>query len=770
MELAAIFGSAPVGIVVVIDRVVLRCNRALELMFGYEPGEMIGQPTRLWYDSDDVYRGVGKTAARLGEDNRSMREELELVRKDGTHFWARLSGQLFDTEMIMGGMLGMVEDITPDHAANVALKLAKEDAEAANRAKSTFLAMMSHEIRTPLNGVIGMSEILAQDDLQPRHAEAIHIIRDSALSLMGLIDDILDFSKIEADRIELEKSRLSLTAIVESVCDSLVPAVRSNSVDISVYIAPDAPEVLLGDPTRIRQLLFNVVGNAVKFSGGQPYRRGRVCLRVSVAEASPLRMRFRISDNGIGMSQETIARLFHPFSQAELSTTRRFGGTGLGLAITHRLLQQMHGEISVESVPGQGSVFTILLPIEPAEESQAVVPDLSGLECIVMHGTDIVDAGDLDAYLASANIQPHIVKSAEEARALAKTVDGPVVIIRDLMQHEADDMTSLANDKVHVMLLRHEQHWRATIDGLPNEGIDIGWLRRLALLRVLAVAAGRLPPDALTAEHWVTHPIETQPSLSVEAARVQGSLILLAEDDDINRKVILRQLNLLGYAAECAPDGEAALAMWQAGPYGLVLTDLSMPVMDGYQLAAAINRLQEGKPRVPILALSANAMRGEAEHTLAQGFDMYLTKPILLADLQAALASAFRRWPRPPAMAAEPARAAAGGAVDITVLAKLVGDDTAILHELLGDFAQSSAQLARDLHAAAGDPARVAAIAHRLKSSSRMVGALRLGDICADLEAAGKAAETDRIRDTLPAFDRALSEVQTKIATKGASA
>ena len=727
-------------------------------------------------DRQQTQRWFQACAAGEGPDDLVIRVLLP----DGRVRFVSGRGELtYDAENRPIQMAGTVQDITARRETELALVAAREAADSANRAKSAFLAAMSHEIRTPMNGVIGMVEVLSHSRLSEPQADAVRTIRASAFALLGLIDDILDFSKIEAGRLELERSPLALPELIESVCDTLLPVAIDKDVELSLFISPQVPAKVWADPTRLRQILFNLAGNAIKFSAGRAQRHGRVSLRADVAAGAPPRLVLIFADNGIGIAPEMLPQLFTSFTQAEGSTTRRFGGTGLGLAICKRLVTLMNGQIDVQSTLGMGSTFTVTLPLETVAGSTGRPGlDLTGLECIVA-GSD-VNVDDLRVYLEHAGARVHWVADVGAAARRAAGLSRPVVIHntrRDMPSVDALHTAFAATPDVRHLLIARGRRRRARVIAAHMITLDGNSLRRTALLRAVAVAAGRASPEVLHdsgVEH-LAHEQGVPPT--VAKARAQGRLILVAEDDEVNQKVILRQLEVLGYAAEVAANGTEALQLWHAGRHGLLLTDLHMPGMDGYALAEAIRREEVegglgGSGRMPILALTANALRGEALRAQAAGMDEYLTKPLQLHLLEAALAKWLPRGDAvttPATLAGElyeaPRNVQDAPAVDVAVLKGLVGDDPEIVREFLADYRTSAGRLATELRAAqtADDARAIGAIAHKLKSSSRSVGALALGDLCAELENASRTHRREGILRGMAQFELALLAVDAQI-------
>jgi len=752
-----------------ISKNVMSFSREYLKILGYEPSELSSDGA-MWSSNlhpDDRERVMAKLFADLERDTPNS-IEFRIRRKDGVYIWGQTRGQVTsrDAQGEATRAVGTFRDLSAQRAAEEELRAAKEAADSANRAKSAFLAVMSHEIRTPLNGVIGMAEVLSQSPLPTREADAVRTIRSSGANLMTIIDDILDFSKIEAGRLELDPTDTDLHALLDGVLAMLDSVATAKGVELSMFMAPDVPQRIVIDETRMRQILMNLVGNAIKFSSGRAGITGNVQLRLEVASTAPLALRFSVRDNGIGISESARARLFTSFQQAETSTTRRFGGTGLGLAICLRLTERFGGTIHVESAEGKGSTFHVTIPAVASAEQPARAPsDVSGLQCVVVRcGQPMCYAEDLAVYLRHGGATAFVEDDEVRARRRADTLKAPVVMVDFAMPGDFFGGTIAEGDTVRHLRITHGHRRSARVVSPALVVLDHQSVRERSFLRAIAIAAGRASPEVSTDP--LDEPIVEPGTLptSVAAARQSGRLILVAEDDEINQKVILRQLELLGYAAEVAATGVEALAMWRRGHYALLITDLHMPEMDGYGLAAAIRRLERSGPRAPIIALTANALRGEALRAKEIGMDAYLTKPIRLKELKHALHDAMlpndgRAVLNPDsgvsATSGPQQVTSLGSAVDVEVLKRYIGDDAEAITEFLTEFRKSVVHHAANLETGvtSRDVAQVSHTAHTLKSTARAAGATALGDALAELEAAAK-------RHDLVAIDRYYEEFQ----------
>ena len=773
----ALLEAAPDAIVIV-DRVgkIQLVNSQAEKLFGYPRAEMLKQDIEALMPSRFHEKHAGHRDRLFSNpEGRAMGTGRELYgrRKDGQEFPVEVSLSLLETEE---GILvsSAIRDITDRKSIENELKEKNVALERASRAKGLFLASMSHEIRTPMNGIIGTLDVLQQSSLMGPQVELVSLIHESAHSLLTIVDDILDFSKIEAGRLEIERLPMSVADVVEKSCNLVDRLAERKREILTVYADPAIPTTLIGDASRLRQILINLLSNAIKFSGDREVT-GQVSLRAELMSRQAERavVEFRVTDNGIGMDDSALGRIFTSFSQADVSTTRKFGGTGLGLAICKQLATLMGGDISVETQVNRGSTFTVRLPFdlapEPVGTADAVSP-IGGLTCLVV-GEHAGMAGDLASYLeADAALVarvPDLAAADEWTREhppglavwIVEAGEGlPVFDAQSALQIRAD----LDLRVVLVVIGRgRRRNPRAEADGIIL--IDGNSLNRRVLSKTVAIAAGRASaePETPIGRHAASR---VRVPTRDEALR-QHRLILVAEDNEINQKVIREQLGLLGCVADIANTGREALERSKSGQYALLFTDLHMPEMDGYDLTLQIRLAEAGRVRMPIIALTANALKGEAERCLAVGMDDYLSKPAPLG----ALAAALEKWMPAPAvaMASPPpsmgaSQVPSSAPVQVSALEALVGTNPQLIQEFLDEFAVNAAGLAVELSDACKDLKSDAAagIAHKLKSSSRSVGALRLADLCAAMEAAGNAGDLAVLRELLPAFQAEIALVE----------
>jgi PAS domain S-box-containing protein len=775
--------------------------------------------------------------------------EHKIVRPDGKVVYVHANAEVFrDANGKPIRVLGTHLDITEIKQAQTALRQlnneleskvatrttelehARLEAEQANHAKSAFLATMSHEIRTPMNGVVGMIDVLQQSSLNGSQMEMTNIIHDSAFALLTIIDDILDFSKIEAGKFQIDIAPMSVAEVVENTCETLTSLALKKGAELTLFTDPLIPASVMGDSGRLRQILVNLANNAIKFSSGQQ-RQGKVSVRAMLYKTTPeqVTLKFIVTDNGIGIDKETQARLFSVFTQADSSTTRTFGGTGLGLAISRQLANIMGGEISVQSEPGKGSKFIVRLPFDlpPEQPNTLVAPSLvEDLSCLVV-GVAKSLADDLAVYLVQGDaVVKRLPDIAAAQQWIAGRPSGLYVVVIDTAGDKPplDELRAAVGirpdmDVRFVVIGRGGRRQYRVVAGGHVE-LDAEVMLRRTFLEAVAVAAGRAKQPEREGSSGETRALAPP---SHEEARQRGHLILIAEDNEINQKVLLQQLMLLGRAADIANNGREAFELWQKGGYGLLLTDLHMPEIDGYELTAAIRAAEKAgagetdKTRLPIIAITANALKGEADHCRAIGMDDYLSKPVQLVNLKAKInkwlpavtsdpipaetkseINTVRAGPVPKAGNPLPGKQGveltleacptpsretthpstgsggcptkssvgrtdlAGVAVDVNVLRALIGDDEAMIREFLHDFRLSASRIAVELRAAcaAGQATVAGAHAHKLKSSARSVGALALGELCAGMEKAGKDGDMAALAVLLPRFAQELASVE----------
>src|SRR5213080_4223254 len=731
--LDALIASTPVAIAVLDNqRTVRSVNPAFVTLFGYSATEVTGAsidglivPESLRSESGDL-----EARARAGE---IVRVEVERRRKDGRHIQVRLSAAAVKAAA-EGGLVALYEDISDRKAAEQAMRAARELAERVARARSAFLANMSHEIRTPMNAVLGFVELVLDTDLQVEQRRALELVRSSSEALLTILNDILDYSKIEAEHLELESIPFDLPKVVHATATLLAVRAREKHLELTVDVPPDVPHLVRGDPTRLRQVLMNLIGNAIKFT-----EEGEVDVSATVAghHGDRTSVRCRVRDTGIGISEQQRASIFDEFTQADASMTRRYGGTGLGLAIARRLVALMGGELTVTSEVGRGSEFSFTLPfpveasaapqapgrraslggrrllvVDDNETNRRILRDMLGAEGVAVHEASRADAGMAALRRAAAAGTPFDLAILD-----AQMPDQDGLELAALVRADR----KLATSKLLILTSAGQ---RGDGERCREMGIQAYLTKPIAradLIEAVRTVLAEAPPAGAAPALITRHSIaESRHTLRV----------LLAEDNVVNQQVATAMLVKRGHQVDVVGNGREAVDAVGARDYDLVLMDIQMPEMDGFAATAAIRALPRGRT-IPIIALTAHALSGERERCLERGMTGYLAKPFKAHDLFAVIEG----------------RTAA--TTDTVTTLPPPGD----LAAFRSTMREAGAEATRGSEAEA-----IQRAAHAFKSAAATIGARRLAQLLEEMETSARSGDVARARGGLPDVS---SEAQT---------
>ena len=759
-----------------LDGFITSWNSGAAAMFGYPPADAVGRALNVGESTTEE----GTTRRQRLLAGHKFSYDARAVTRTGAAIDIQVAvAPLLDDINQCVGSIAVARDVTQHKRSEDALRLAREAAEAASQAKSSFLARMSHEIRTPMNGVLGMTELLLETGLTSTQRKYAETVQRSGQNLLGIINDLLDFSKIEAGKLELESLDMDLRKTIEDMVELLAERAHAKGLELACSIPADLVTHVKGDSLRLGQILTNLVGNAIKFT-----EQGAVVIRVAKLDETVkhVAMRFEVSDTGAGISRAAQSRIFEEFAQADGSTTRKHGGSGLGLAISKQLVEMMGGNIHVESALGAGSTFWFSARFEkqtgqPLGDPSAVpIGLLTGVRALIVESS-AVNRGILQAQMSNWEMSIRVAETPTQAinllaQATARHAPYDLVVI-DLgpAGTEALELARSVRARPDIAKVRLVMLTRRHLDvedprDACFDACLIKPVRQTVLYECLVnIMAGR-PQEAVSA-----------PALPAAASQAPSGMrgnILLVEDNLINQQVALGILQIHGYSVAVANNGREALEAHAQGAFELILMDCHMPEMDGFEATMEIRRLEQsatGK-RVTIIALTANAMAHDREQCLNAGMDDHLSKPFskqsILEMLERWMPQAASTQSQAAELAAR-ATAKAAEVLDRQVLDQLgnvlTNGKPEMLARVINLYLVESPKLIQKLkHAAgAGDARQIERSAHSLRSCSANLGASMLSRYCEDLEASARRADTDAARKILAKIETEHTSVQTAL-------
>jgi|GEM_PF-386869 len=735
----------------------LRVNSSLCEMVGYSEAELLRMKFHHLTHPDDLAADKRHVDDALAGRTRSYRVEKRYFHREGHIVWVQVLVSLVrDANDAPLHFISQILDVTRRRESEEAFRRAT--------AKSEFLANISHEIRTPMNGILGMTDLILETDLNPDQRESLGLVKSSADALLTVINDILDFSKIEAGKLDIDPAPFSLRDEVGDMLKSLALKAHSKGLELACDIRTETPDLLLGDAHRIRQVLTNLVSNAVKFTDS-----GEVVVRAEQvpAEGDAVRIRFRVSDTGIGIPEEKLKAVFEPFTQADGSTTRKYGGTGLGLTICQRLVGLMGGTLWAESEPGRGSTFSFEVLLEPARGSiERTIDrpvDLTNLPVLVVDD-NATNRRVLAEVVRNWGARPTGVASGpdalDELRWAAGNqtpyrlvlLDGMMPGMDGFMVAEQVGREPLLADTTILMLTSADRPGDA--GRCRDLGVAAYLVKPVKPAELNRAIAAALPRDAAPAPGGSRVDERSFEAVGVEPA-IAPLKILLAEDNAVNQRVVVRLLEKRRHRVTVANDGAQALAAYDREAFDLILMDVQMPEVDGFEATRLIREREAASGRhTPLVAMTAHAMKGDRERCLEAGMDDYVSKPVQRAELMRVLAWAAGGRTLPTAEA-EPA---VESPIDREEALERLGGDEELFAEVAGVFLADAPRLLNEIRAAiaAGDADGVHRAAHGLKGTAGYVGGKPAADAAQALESAAAAGE---LAETPHAFEKLATEV-----------